>query len=142
MLAGILSLVSLVALWLSDCIPGLGVGSKGEGEAEAEAEAEHEKAQPAEPEPETDTRVEPETAPPAKAAPDRAPRQLRVIVDARGCIIGDAEPRECASSCEDEALFEGVEEVLIDAKEGPHDKTIAVIDCAKQRELPQAIERD
>ncbi|PRQ02839.1 hypothetical protein ENSA5_20160 [Enhygromyxa salina] len=136
-LAALLAIITLVAMWLSDCIPGFGIGSSGSADGEPEAS---EKAEPAEPEPEP--KPEPEPEPEPKPEKLEKPGPLEIVVDARGCIIGDAAPQDCAALCEQDELFEGVNEVKIDTTEGPHDKVVALLDCVKNRGLEVAVTRE
>jgi hypothetical protein len=117
-LAALLAIVALVAIWLSDCIPGFGLGSLGiDGEAQDAEQAEPvEKVEPAVPESEVEAEAEP-------------PRTLKLIVEPRGCTVEGGEPFDCATLCERTELFAGVESVVIDATEASHATVTEVLDC-------------
>src|SRR5690606_3772748 len=139
-LAALLALVAAVALWLSDCIPGFGLGSgtkEGEaGESEKSEKSEKsEQATPAEPEPPAED--EPEQQPSV-----RKPMPMKLTVDARGCSVNGGDPIDCATLCDDAELFEGVGSVVIDAKRGPHGVVVEILDCLKSKNLSVAISRE
>lgn len=131
-LAALLAIVAAVALWLSDCIPGFGIGS-GTKEGEAETSEKAEEAKP-------DAPVEKQ--PEVEAQSVRKPMPMKLTIDARGCSVDGGEPIDCATLCEDAKRFEGVETVLIDAKNGPHGVVVEVLDCLKAKSLSVSITRE
>ena len=142
LLAGLLAVVAALAVWLSNCIPGFGIGG-GEGEGEAENAAESEPAKPAEAEPES----EPSKAGEGGAAPEvgtaRKPVPLKLTIDARdSCTFADGQALDCATICENDELFEGVDSVIIDAKNASQDVVVDVLDCLKTKKLAVSIERN
>ena len=134
LLVGLLAIVALLAVLLEDCFPGLGLGAGEDAPGEAPTQAE----EPAEP-------AVPEAVEPAEPA---APKAATVVVDIRGCTItvGEGPPAEsvdCSKLCEAEDPFAGVEQLTIDAKQGPHEAVVALLDCAKQKGIDKlAIERE
>ena len=143
-LAGLLAVVAVIAAWLSNCIPGFGIGG-GDGEGEADKAAESEPAKPAEAEPETEPTKQGEggqAAKPEGLGAAREPVPLKLTIDARGCIFGDGQPIECEAACERDELFEGIDSVIIDAKNGPHGVVVDVLDCLKAKKLKVSIERN
>ncbi|MFO7564700.1 MAG: hypothetical protein R6X02_18800 [Enhygromyxa sp.] len=137
-LAGLLAVIALIAMWLSDCIPGFGIGSgtkEGEGEV---AEDEAEPAKPAEPEP--DPPEEDEVAEPEPTV--RKPMPMKLTIDARGCMINGGEPIACDALCDDPKRFEGVDAVTVDAKDGPHQAVVDALDCLETHDLAVAITRE
>jgi hypothetical protein len=138
--AGLLAIVAAVAAYLSNCIPGFGIGSSGTpGDAE-----QAEPAKPAEPEPEPaepkpDEAKQGETPPGQLGA--RKPMPMKLTIDARGCSVGGDEPFDCEKLCDQTELFEGVDAVVIDAKHGPHGVVVEVLDCLKAKELAVSITR-
>lgn len=136
-LAGLLAVIAAIAIWLSDCIPGFGIGSgvkDGDGEAEPTVDAEP--AKPAEPEP-------PEPAEPEPPEPAvRKPMPVKLTIDARGCMIDGGEPIDCATLCEDAKRFEGRDAVIIDTKDASHATATEVIDCLKTHDLSLSITRE
>lgn len=139
-LAGLLAVVAVIAAWLSNCIPGFGIGG-GEGEGEADKAAESEPAKPAEAEPETEPTKQGEGGQAGLGA-TREPLPLNLTIDARGCIFGDGQPIECEAACERDELFEGVDSVIIDAKNAPQSTVMDVLDCLKAKKLKVSIERN
>ena len=137
-LAGLLAIVAVVAAYLSDCIPGFGLGSRsGDGEGE---QAESEPTKPAEAEP-TDAKPAEDEKAVAAEPTERKPMPLKLTVDARGCIFADGQPIDCATLCDRPELFEGADSVIIDATNGPHGVVVDVLDCLKSLDLSVAIKR-
>ena len=141
-LAGLLAVVAVIAAWLSNCIPGFGVGSSGDAEGEAEAEpaveAEaKEEPKPAEPEVKEDDKDD-------DKAGEAAGTTLTVTIDVHGCSVGEAAAFECASLCEKAELFEGVDDAILDANgDASHESVIAVTDCLKSKGIDKvAIRRE
>lgn len=143
-LAALLGVVALLALWLNDCIPGMGSGkgsddAKGDSEKQADETPKASEKADANPDanPDANQKAEPTLAAPAPA---------RLVVDGRGCaLVVDGEPGEavaCASLCESEDPFGGATEVVIDATQGPHGDVMAASDCAKDKGLKIAINRE
>jgi hypothetical protein len=128
-LAALLAIVGLVAMWLSDCIPGFGVGSDAgdsEGEAEPAEAAEPEAAKPEQPEPEQ---------PPAKT--------LEVVISVHGCSVAGGEPLECEAMCEQAELFEGIDDAVLEVDGASHGSVVAVTDCLKSKGIDKvAIRRE
>ncbi len=136
-LAGLLAIVALIAVWLSDCIPGFGIGSgTKDGEGEQAEQDEAEPAKPAEPEP-----PEPEPAKPAQPVVSK-PMPMKLTIDARGCMIDGGEPIDCKTLCDDAKRFEGIDAVTIDAKNGPHGAVVDALDCLDSKDLAVAITRE
>jgi hypothetical protein len=134
-LAALLAVVALVAIWLSDCIPGFGTGSSGDAEGEAE---QVEKAEPAQPEPEKV--AEPEPVPEPEPA---ANKTLMITIDVRGCSIDGAAPSDCASVCERAELFAGVDDAILQVEEASHGSVTAMVDCLKSKGIDKvAINRE
>jgi hypothetical protein len=133
-LAGLLAVVALIAAWLSDCIPGFGIGSDS-GDGEAEQAEEIDPAKPAEPEPEPPEPTEPEPS-------VRKPMPLKLTIDARGCMLDGGDPIDCKTLCDDPKRFEGRDAVTIDAKDGPHAAVVDALDCLKTHDLAVAITRE
>lgn len=139
-LGGLLLLVALIAAYLSDCIPGLGVGTGQDAPGEqAAVDDPEDEAEETTPEPKFDV------PPPEPEAPTKA----TMLVDGRGCQLQleGAEPGEfveCATLCEAEAPFgEATVELTVDARQGPHDDVVAVVDCAKAKGVDKvAIQRE
>ncbi|PRQ09181.1 hypothetical protein [Enhygromyxa salina] len=132
-LGALLAVVALVALWLSDCIPGFGIGSSGDAEGDAEQAEPVEQAEQAPPVPEP---VPPEP----KQAVDKT---LKVTIDVHGCSIDGAPAADCASVCERGELFEGVDDAILDVKEASHGSVIAMTDCLKSKGIEKvAINRE
>jgi hypothetical protein len=136
-LAGLLAIVAVVAAYLSDCIPGFGLGSRsGDGEGEQAEPADAKPAEPADAKPAEDEQaVEP--AP----IPERKPMPLKLTIDARGCAFADGQPIDCATLCDRPELFEGADSVIIDATNGPHGVVVDVLDCLKSLDLSVSIKR-
>jgi hypothetical protein len=133
-LAGLLAVIALVALWLSDCIPGFGIGAgtkDGEGEAAEQA-----------PKPEVQAEAPKPVEEPAVEAPVRKPMPMKVTVDARGCMVNGADPVDCKSVCEQAELFDNVDSVIIDAKDGPQGLVVELLDCVKAKDLAVKIIRE
>ena len=133
-LAGILAIVALVALWLSDCVPGFGGGSEGGGDDKTAKSEKAEKAEKTEAVPEVQTE-----------APDavRKPMPLKVTVDGRGCSINGTAYSDCNEICEANAsLLVGADSAVIDAKDGSHEKVTAIVDCLKANNISSRIDRD
>ena len=138
MLAGLLAVVALVALWLSDCIPGFGVGA---GTKDSEGEA---AKQDAKPEVQTEA-PKPVEQPPAKVEPEVAapkPTPMKVTVDARGCMVNGADPIDCETVCDQAELFDNVDTVLIDATDGPQGFVDEVLTCVEAKHLAVKITRE
>ncbi|HVI02456.1 MAG TPA: hypothetical protein VM869_27300, partial [Enhygromyxa sp.] len=127
----------------SNCIPGFGIGG-GEGEGEADKAAESEPAKPAEAELETEPTKQGEggQAKPEGLGAASEPVPLKLTIDARGCIFGDGQPIECEAACDRDELFEGVDSVIIDAKNAPQSTVMDVLDCLKAKKLKVSIERN
>jgi hypothetical protein len=139
-LAGLLALVGVLAVWLSDCIPGFGIGSRSDGDGEAERAVESEQAEPVEAEPEPPEPAEGGQA--AEGQPSvRKPVPMKLTIDARGCIVEGGEPIDCAAMCDRDELFEGIDSVIIDATNGPHGVVMDVLDCLKTKKLSVALNR-
>ncbi|GEM_PF-2471440 len=135
-LAALLAVVAVVAVWLSDCIPGIGIGagSDADGTAKAEDNAEPEAA-------EKTAENTPTPEPPLTIT-----ASLRVDVTGCTLVVGDGPPSSalvCADLCNEDDPFAGASELVIDAKQGPAGWVIEAIDCAKQEGIETiAIERE
>lgn len=132
LLAVLLGVVALAAIWLSDCIPGFGLGSQGTDEGQASSAEVVEPAVPAEPESEVE---------PVEPAAARKPMPMKLTIDARGCLVNGGEPQDCEGLCEQDELFTKVDAVTIDAKQGPHGTVVKVLDCLKTKDLAVSITR-
>jgi hypothetical protein len=142
MLGGLLAIIAVIAAWLSNCIPGFGIGS-GTGEGEGD-DARTEPAQRAEPESETEKKTEQpaNTEQPKPEQPSvTKPMPIKLTVDPRGCSVDGDEPIDCATLCDQSELFEGRDTVIIDAKNGPHGVVVDVLDCLKSKDLAVSITR-
>lgn len=141
-LTGLLAVVAVVAAWLSNCIPGFGIGSSGDAEGEAENSEPAEPAVEAEakPEPpEVEVEVEAENSEP----PEPAGKTLTVTIDAHGCAVGEAAPGECAAMCEQGERFEGVDDAILDVKQASHESVVTMTDCLKSKGIDKiAIRRE
>jgi hypothetical protein len=139
-LAALVAVIVVVAVWLSNCIPGFGMGSSdrgdGEGEADGQPEAakpESDKADSAKSEPD-----KPEPAKPDPAQPDLAPPQLgaagktlNVKIDVAGCAVAGSEPVECSKVCERAELFEGMDDAVLEVSGASHGSVVEMVDCLK-----------
>lgn len=148
-LAALLAVIAVVAVWLSDCIPGFGLGSSGSGDGEktdADADkAEAAKSESAKPEP-----AKPEPAKPEPAKPEQQPpplgatgKTLNVKIDVAGCAVAGAEPVECSKVCERSELFEGMDDAVLDVAGASHGSVIEMTDCLKAKGIDKvAIRRE
>jgi hypothetical protein len=152
-LAALLAVIAVVAVWLSNCIPGFGIGSSGSGEGEGNGEAdkpepaksEADKPEPAKPEP-----AKPEPAKPEPATPELAPpsvgtagKTLSVKIDPAGCAVGGATPVECSKVCERPELFEGMDDAVLEVAGASHGSVIEMTECLKAQGIDKiAIRRE
>lgn len=129
LLAALLAVVAAVAVWLSDCVPGFGIGG-GEGEGEGTEKID-------------------ETKPPTKAetpskpaAPE--PTITRIEVGIAGCALADETAIPCADLCKRIAADElaGTSKLIIAAKQGSHADVTTLLDCVNAKKLPVAMQRD
>lgn len=159
--AGLLAVVAVIGAWLSNCIPGFGIGA--DGSAEGEAQKSEQSDTPAEPEAkqaeaakqdegdkqsgeedkgEAQAGEQPELA---EAPSVAAAGPMMIVVDARGCTVGDgpeAKPQDCETLCKDSEQFAGVESVKLDTTEGPHKTVVTLLDCLREAKIPVAVTRD
>jgi hypothetical protein len=140
-LTGLLAVVALVAIWLSDCIPGFGIGA-GSKDGEGEQVDSPEPAQPAEPAEPAAEPAEPSEPAPTLGEGERKLAPMQLTIDARGCSIAGGDPLDCASLCEDEARFADVDTVIIDAEHGPQAAVEAALECAKAKGLSVKLTRE
>jgi hypothetical protein len=141
---GLLAIVALVALWLSNCIPGFGIGSRGEGEGGEKGggeKADADKAKPAEPESEPEKTAEPEQPKTPEQPIVRKPMPMKLTVDPAGCSVNGGDPFDCATLCDQAELFEGIDTAIVDAKNGSHGVVVEVLDCLKSKDLAVSITR-
>jgi hypothetical protein len=146
-LAALLAVIAVVAVWLSDCIPGFGLGSSGDGDGEgtnADAEtaepakSEADKPEPAKPEP-----AKPEPTTPEPPALGAAGNTLNVKIDVAGCAVGEAEPVDCSKVCERAELFQGVDDAVLDIAGASHGSVLQMTDCLKSKGIDKvAIRRE
>lgn len=148
-LVALLAVIAVIAVWLSNCIPGFGIGSSGGGErgndkADA-AKSESDKPEPAKPEPATPDKPEPATPEPVKPPLLGAGtgKTLNVKIDVLGCSIAGAEPVDCSKICERTELFEGMDDAVLEVDEASHGSVIAMTDCLKAKGIDKvAIRRE
>ena len=127
-LLALLAVVVVLALWLSNCIPGFGFGGAGDAEGDAQRDEAAEPATP-EPKPEPEPKVEP--PPVAEPAPNKT---LTVKIGLHGCSINDEPPVECAKLCERAELFEGIDDAVLDTdSDASHASVVAMTDCLKSK---------
>jgi hypothetical protein len=140
-LAALLAVVAIVAVWLSDCIPGFGLGSSGEAGEGTDADAA--KPEPAKPEPATKPEAKPEAAKPEPPAGGTAGKTLNVKIDVAGCAVAGAEPVDCSTVCERSELFEGMDDAVLDVDGASHGSVLEMTDCLKAKGIDKvAIRRE
>jgi hypothetical protein len=146
-LAALLAVVVVLAVWLSNCIPGFGIGSSGPGDGAADdtgaAKSERAKPEPAKPEaaePDTD---KPEPAKPEPEALGAAGTTLTVTIDVGGCAVAESAPIDCAKICDRNELFVGIDDAVLEVAGASHGSVVAVIDCLKAKGIDKvAIRRE
>ncbi len=144
-LAALLAVITVVALWLSNCIPGFGIGSSGSGDDDAskgtDDAAKSDKTDKAEP-----ARSEADKPEPAKSEPPplgAAGKTLNVKIDPAGCAVGGAAPVECSKVCERTELFEGMDDAVLEVAGASHGSVLEMTDCLKARGIDKvAIRRE
>jgi hypothetical protein len=159
-LAALLAVIAVVAVWLSNCIPGFGLGSSGSGDGERsndaadKAEAAKSEAAPTEPDKPEPAKPEPEPAKPepteplAPAEPTEPPalgsgKTLIVKIDVAGCAVAGATPVDCSKVCEQAELFEGIDDAVLEVDGASHGSVIQMTDCLKSKGLDKvAIRRE
>ncbi|MFV8749475.1 hypothetical protein ACNOYE_02860 [Nannocystaceae bacterium ST9] len=120
LLAVLLAVVAALAIWLSDCVPGFGIGGEGEGEGAGQpASDEKPKAEPAEAE-----------VAPASPAGEPAPT---IEIGVLGCSLADEPVQPCAELCKriEKGELEGRASAILKSEQGSHADVTAVIDCLK-----------
>jgi hypothetical protein len=154
-LAALLAVITVVAVWLSNCIPGFGIGSSGSGDDDASkgtddaaATDKSDKAEPAKSEADKPEPASPDPASPDPAKPEPPPlgaagKTLNVKIDPAGCAVGGAAPVECSKVCERTELFEGMDDAVLDVAGASHGSVIEMTDCLKARGIDKvAIRRE
>ena len=155
-LAALAALIFVVAMWLSNCIPGFGRGSSGAGEGDSKA-ADAKQAEPAKSEP---TKTEPAKPEPAKPEPPKPELELpeppdpeppdpeggarlTVTIDVGGCSVPGSEPVECSKMCERVELFTNIDDAVLEVAGASHGSVVAMIDCLKSKGIDKvAIRRE
>jgi len=146
-LAGLLAVVAVIAAWLSNCIPGFGIGADGSADGDKSEQAEPATKDDEAKQAEDQTEVEPDAKDSeAKAgegqggdaqgdAPSVAATGPHVIkVDARGCFTADEpEPKDCAELCAQDELGNDGRPINIDPTDAPHAMVVELLDCLKKR---------
>jgi hypothetical protein len=152
-IAALLAVAVVVAVWLSNCIPGFGIGSSGDSEDAAKGgDAERadaakrepvestksapEKPEPKKPEPET---PEPETPEPPKLG--SAGTTLTVKIDVAGCAVAGSEPIECSKMCERTELFAGIDDAVLEVAGASHGSVVEMLDCLKAKGIDKVAVR-
>jgi hypothetical protein len=151
-LAALLAVITVVAVWLSNCIPGFGIGSSGSGEGEGSkddadkaepAKSESDKPEPAKPEPAKPEPAKPEPAKPEPPPLGAAGKTLNVKIDVAGCSVGGATPVECSKVCERTELFEGMDDAVLEVAGASHGSVLEMTDCLKAQGIDKvAIRRE
>jgi hypothetical protein len=156
-LAALLAVIAVVAVWLSNCIPGFGLGSSGSGtntanEGDADkpeaAKSEADKSEPAKTEPAKPEPAKPEPVRPEPARPEPPPvggtgNTLNVKIDVAGCAVGGAAPVDCSKLCERSELFEGMDDAVLEVDGASHGSVLAMTDCLKAKGIDKvAIRRE
>ncbi len=116
----LLAVVGAVALYLSDCIPGFGLGGgPGEGEGE-KGEPTEEPAKQAKPDEQSSVET-----PPVPSG--------KIVVGVGGCALEGEQAQPCEDLCKriSEGALEGAKEITIDAKEGTQASVVTLLDCLK-----------
>ena len=132
-IATLLAVIVVVAVWLSNCIPGFGIGSSGRGDGDDTGKTAPAKTEPA--------KTEPAKTEPPK--PEPAGKTLNVTIGVAGCSVAGSEPVECSKICERAELFEGIDDAVLDVAEASHGSVIEMTDCLKVRGIDKlAIRRD
>ncbi len=126
----LLAAIGALALWLSNCVPGFGIGgAEGEGDAASSSKAESS----------TPTKTD-EAAPPSAASSTPV-----IAVGVYGCKLNDEVAQPCADLCKraEQGEFAGVTAAKVASTQGSHADVTAVIDCLKAAGVSKlAIEKD
>jgi hypothetical protein len=145
-IATLIAVIVVAALWLSNCIPGFGIGSSGgDGDDDVDAgKAGPAKPEPAKPEP---AKSEPAKSEPAKSEqpepPKPAGKTLNVTINVAGCSVAGSEPVECSKICERAELFEGIDDAVLDVADASHGSVVEMTDCLKAQGIDKlAIRRE
>lgn len=145
-LAALFAVIAVVAMWLSDCIPGFGIGSSGSGDGQP-TDADADKAEAAKSEPDASPpppdKPRPDEPAPAEPPPLAAGKTLNVKIDVAGCAVGAAEPIDCSKVCERSELFEGMDAAVLEVAGASHGSVIEMTDCLKAKGIDKvAIRRE
>lgn len=145
-LAALLAVIAVIAVWFSDCVPGFGSGSSGSGEGQR-TDADADKAEAAKSEsdkPESDKPPpQPDEPLPTDPPPLAAGKTLNVKIDVAGCAVGVAEPVDCSKVCERSELFEGMDAAVLEVAGASHGSVIQMTDCLKAKGIDKvAIRRE
>jgi hypothetical protein len=151
-LAALLAVIAVVAVWLSNCIPGFGLGSSGSGTNTAnEGDADKPEAAKSEADKSEADKSEPAKTEPAKTEPVRPEpppvggtgNTLNVKIDVAGCAVGGAAPVDCSKVCERSELFEGMDDAVLEVDGASHGSVLAMTDCLKAKGIDKvAIRRE
>jgi hypothetical protein len=149
--AALIAVIVVVAVWLSNCIPGFGLGSSGrDGEGSRDGDAdkaeaakrEPDKTEPAKPEP-PPAKPEPQPAKPEPPPLGAAGKTLNVKIDVAGCAIAGGESVDCSKVCERADLFEGMDDAVLEVSGASHGSVVAMMDCLKAKGIDKvAIRRE
>jgi hypothetical protein len=139
-IAVLLAVIVVVAAWLSNCIPGFGLGSSGRGD-DTDTDVDSGKAGPAKTEP---PKAEPPKPEPLGAEPPKpAGKTLSVTIDVGGCSVAGSERVECSKLCERTELFEGIDDAVLDVAGASHGSVVEMVDCLKTKGIDKvAIRRE
>jgi hypothetical protein len=146
-LAALLAVIAVVAVWLSNCIPGFGIGSSGSGAGEGSKD-DAKKAEAAKSEADKPEADKPEPAKPEADKPEPPPvgtagNTLNVKIDVAGCAVGGAEPVDCSKICERSELFEGMDDAVLEVAGASHGSVLEMTDCLKAKGIDKvAIRRE
>jgi hypothetical protein len=141
-IAVLLAVIVVVAVWLSNCIPGFGLGSSGRGDGD-DTDVDAGKAGPAKPEPAKPEPAKPEPPKPEPPKPAPAGKTLSVTIDVGGCSVAGSAPVECSKLCERSELFEGIDDAVLDVSGASHGSVVEMVECLKAKGIDKvAIRRE
>ncbi len=148
-LAAFVAVVAVVAVWLSNCIPGFGLGTSGEGQDGEGERAEPAKSEPAKTEPAKPEPAKPEPPPTTEPRPVEPPplasagTTLTVAIGVNGCSVAGSEPIECSKMCERTDLYTGIDDAVLEVTGASQGSVVAMLDCLKTKGIDKvAIRRE